>query len=115
MHCTIARCASLRTDAEKFGPFFDQSDAAGGARPAEQREALPHRPATARDHQSPFWIRVDGDGLDFVPISLQLVSYYAGQGCSHMLAHLGANNVDGHRTARIDPVPDRRLEQIART
>jgi hypothetical protein len=78
MHRTIARCTNFWIDAEKLGAFFDQSDAAGRAGPAEQWETLPHRPTAACDHQSPFRIRVDSDGPDLIPIGLQLVGYYPG-------------------------------------
>ena len=101
---------TLRTDAEQFGAFFNQSNAACGARPAEHRETLPHRPTAAGNHLAPFRIGVDGDDFNFVPIGLQLVGHDAGERGTDMLAHLGANDVDRHRAAGIDAIPDGRFE-----
>ena len=96
--------------AHQLGAGFDQRDPTGGARLAEHREGLPHRPAAAGDHQAPFRIAVDMDDAHLVPIRFELVGEDARERGADVLAHLGADDVDGDDTGRVDPEPDRRFE-----
>ena len=51
------------------------------------------------------------DDTDLVPIGLKLIGEDAGQCRADMLAHFGADDVDGDDARRVDAEPDRRLEQ----
>ena len=112
MYGTVSRRARSHRDAEQLGAFFDEGNTAGRARSAEHRKTLPHRPTAAGHHQAPFGIGIDGDDPHTVPVGLQLVGDNPGQSRTDMLAHLGADHVDGHRAAAIDAVPNRRLEEL---
>src|SRR6202011_6410681 len=94
--------------------FFDQRNAAGRARSAEQRETLPHGPTATCNHEAPLGIGVDGDDLHLVPVGLQLVCHDAGERGADVLTHLRANDVDCYRAAWIDSIPDGGFEEVAR-
>ncbi len=101
-------------DAGQFGALFDEGHAAGRAGLAEDGKTLPYRPAAAGDHQAPFRVGIDVDDPHLVPVGLELVGDDAGERGADMLAHLGADDVDGHDAAAIDAVPDCRLEEFGR-
>ena len=104
----------MRRNAEKPCALIHERDASGGARAAEDRESHPDRPAAARHHQTPFRIGVDGDDPHLVPIGLEFIGENAGKRGADMLAHLGADDVDGDDAVPVDAVPDGRLEGARR-
>ncbi|CAB5370617.1 unnamed protein product [Rhizophagus irregularis] len=110
MDRATARGAIGRTGAEQLRARLDQGDATGGTRLAEHREGLPYRPAPARDHQAPFGVGIDMDDADLVPIGLQLIGEDARERGADMLAHFGADDVDGDDAGGIDAEPDRRFK-----
>lgn len=99
--------------AEKFRALFDESDAAGGTGAAQEREALPHRPAAAGDHLTPFRIGIDVNDCHLVPVDLQLIGDDAGERGTDMLAHFRPDDVDGYSAVAADRIPDGRFKQIA--
>ena len=110
MHGPVPCCTTVRTDTKQFGPFFDQSHAAGSSRLAENRETLPHGPTGTRDHKAPFGVRVHSDDADFGPVGLQFICNDTCKRSAHVLPHFGTNDVDCHFAGTIDAVPDCRFE-----
>src|SRR5579871_6211082 len=110
VHGASTRRAHLGRDAEQPRAFLDQSNTTCRARPAEQRETLPNRVTAPGEHHAPFRIGVDSDDFDFVPIGLQFSGHDPAKRGTNMLPHLGANNIDRHRTTGTDAIPDGWLE-----
>jgi hypothetical protein len=54
------------------------------------------------------------DNSHLAPVGLELVGHDASERGAHMLAHLGADDVDSQHAAAIHAVPDGRLEQVDR-
>jgi hypothetical protein len=95
-----------RGDTDKPGTLLHEGDASGGTGAAEDRKGHPDRPAPASHHETPFCIAVDGIKSNIVPIDLELVGQDAGKRRAHMLAHLGADDVDGDDPVAVDAIPD---------
>src|ERR1700676_3494783 len=99
--------------AEKLCPCIYKRDASGRTRTAENRKGLKHRGASARHHNPPLWIGVDGGDADLVPIGFEFVSEDTRERRAHMLAHLGADNIDGYDSVAADGVPDSWIERAS--
>ena len=65
---------------------------------------------TIRPHFGSVSTRVDAH---LAPVGLELVGEDAGERGADVLAHLGADDVDGDDAVAIDAVPDGRLERAA--
>ena len=91
----VARRAGRCRHAEQLGAFLDQRRATGGAGLTERLEALPHRPASAGDHGAPLRVGVDVPDMHARPVRFQFVRQDTSQRRADMLAHFGANDVDG--------------------
>ena len=74
---------------------------------------LQYRTAAARHHDAPLRIGVDGVDAHVVPVGFEFVGEDAGERRADMLAHLGADDVDGHDAVAVDAVPDSRIEGVA--
>ena len=102
--------AGCGIDAERFCAGLDQRHAAGGAGLAVERIGLPDGPASAGDHQAPLRIRVDVLDAHIFPRRFEFIGEDARERRADMLAHLGADDVDGDDAVRVDRIPLRRLE-----
>jgi hypothetical protein len=47
-----------------------------------------------------------------VPLDLKLIRQDSGERRTHMLSHLGANDVDCYRSVSVNAVPERWLERV---
>ena len=94
-HCGAAH-------AEQLAPASISAMRPGRAGVAVRRKALPHRPAAAGDHQAPLRIGIDVDDAHLAPVGFQLVGEDAGDGGADVLAHLGADDVDGDDAVAVD-------------
>ena len=74
-----------------------------------QTDQLP--PVTIRPHFGSVSTAIDPH---LVPIGLELVGEDAGERGADMLAHLGADDVDGDDAVAVDAIPDGRLERALR-
>ena len=98
-----------RRNAHLRGARFDQRLAASGPGLRVEREGLPDRPAATGDHEAPFRVGVDMVDAHIRPVGLQLIGEDARERSADMLAHLGADDVDGDDAGAVDGEPFDRL------
>jgi hypothetical protein len=109
-HDAVARGAGRRFDLKEPRALLDQREPTRRTGAAERGEALPDRPAAARDHGAPFGIGIDVENPHFVPLHFQLIGKNARERGADMLAHFGADHMDRHHAGAVHREPECRLE-----